>query len=328
MKRNLILTAMAVVSLLSVSCNKETAPVSQNGTSAPVVTKAYGDKTPKIVVYVETNDVNPLNVGDYILADGSQFVDIVELFAANVHKDSNGDPCIYFNDKLTPVMENIDEYIVPLQQKGIKVVLTTLGDWQNIGVANMTDSQAQKFAEILAYVVDAYGLDGIGFDDEYSGTYATISGSWGRVIAKLRALLPAGKLITVFSYGHTSQISSAQGAMIDYAYTNFTYWNGTPGISGVTKDKWAPLSVNLGNTYSSYALSEIEESARQAKEEGYGAIMNFNLRQISDVSPLPVFNAEAKGAFNSSVTVIPGGGDRPRTAGSVPGGFTISYDSL
>ena len=325
MKRNLILTAMAVVSLLSVSCNKETAPVSQNGTSAPVVTKAYGDKTPKIVVYVETNDVNPVNAGDYLLADGSQFVDIVELFAANVHKDGNGDPCIYFNDKLAPVMENIDEYIVPLQQKGIKVVLTTLGDWQNIGVANMTDSQAQKFAEILAYVVDAYGLDGIGFDDEYSGTSVIVAGSWGRVIEKLRALLPVGKLITVFSYGHTSQISSAQGAMIDYAYTNFSLWNGTPGISGVTKDRWAPMSLNLGNSYTS-SLNTIKNNAKRAKDGGYGALMNFNLRTASDVSPLPVFNAIAEGAFNSSVTIAAGGGNRPRAAAGDP--VTITYDDL
>ena len=32
----------------------------------------------------------------------------------------------------------------------------------------MNDTQTTQFAQILAYVVDRYGLDGIGFDDEYS----------------------------------------------------------------------------------------------------------------------------------------------------------------
>lgn len=326
MKTRFFFASLVAVAGMLVSCNKEISPASQNADEAtPVATKAYGDKTPKIVVYVETNDVNPLNAGDYYLADNSQFVDIVELFAANVHMDDNGDPCLYLNDKLTNVLENggVDTYIRPLQQKGIKVVLTTLGDWQNIGVANMTDSQAQKFAEILAFVVDEYGLDGIGFDDEYSGTSATVTGSWGNVIAKLHALLPADKLITAFSYNHTSQISSAQGAMLDYAYTNFTYWNGTPGISGVTKDRWAPSSYNFSNSYST---SLVQYNAQKAKNEGYGAIMFFNLRQTSDVSPLSMFNAVAKGAFDSSVTV--NGGDRARTAGSVPGGYTITYDDI
>ena len=45
----------------------------------PIVkTRAYGDKTPKVTIYVETNDVNPLNAGDYMLSDGTAYADIVE----------------------------------------------------------------------------------------------------------------------------------------------------------------------------------------------------------------------------------------------------------
>ncbi len=36
---------------------------------------------------------------------------------------------------------------------GIKVLLTVLGDWQNIGVTSMNDTQADQFATILAYAV-------------------------------------------------------------------------------------------------------------------------------------------------------------------------------
>ncbi len=108
-----------------------------------------------MVVYVETSDVNPLNAGDYTMSDGSTFIDIVELFASNIHKDGNGDPTLYFNDKLTNVLENGGSatYVSPIQEKGIKVLLTVLGDWQGIGVANMTDAQSTKFATILVYAV-------------------------------------------------------------------------------------------------------------------------------------------------------------------------------
>lgn len=328
MKVTTQLFAFAVMAVAMISCNKEMVPAPQadEEMNRPALTKAYGDKTPKIAVYVETNDVNPLNAGDYYLDDGSQFVDIVELFAANIHMDAYGDPCIYLNDKLTNVLENggVDTYVRPLQAKGIKVVLTTLGDWDEIGVANMTDAQAEIFAEILAYMVNHYGLDGIGFDDEYTGTSATVSGSFGRVISKLRPLIP-GKLITVFQYGHYNQISSSDAANIDYVYSDFGWFNEECSISGVGKSKFAPYSINLG-TYSSYMINTYKTYAAKAANEGYGALMYFNLRTTSDKSPLPVFDAMAEGAFGQGAYVS--GGDRPRTAGSVPGGFTITYDDI
>ncbi len=42
-----------------------------------------------MAVYVETNDVNPLNAIDYILVVLEKFIDILELFAANIHKETS-----------------------------------------------------------------------------------------------------------------------------------------------------------------------------------------------------------------------------------------------
>ena len=67
-----------------------------------------GTKTPKVTIYVETNDVNPLNAGDYLLSDGSAYADIVEFFAANLNKETvNGvvRPTLYLNDKMTNLLE-------------------------------------------------------------------------------------------------------------------------------------------------------------------------------------------------------------------------------
>lgn len=122
------------------------------------MTRAFGDKTPIVNIYVETNDVNPLNAGDYKLPNGKPYADIVEFFASNIHKETvNGvvRPTLYLNDKMTNLLENGGylTYVKPLQDMGIKVLLTVLGDWQNIGVTSMNDTQADQFATILAYAV-------------------------------------------------------------------------------------------------------------------------------------------------------------------------------
>ena len=329
MKTKFFFASLAAAAGMLISCNKEMTPSVQDTDETTTMTKAYGDKTPVVTAYIETNDTNPLNAGDYFDENGEPFFDIVELFASNIHKETvNGQvrPTLYLNDKLTPVLEGtgVTTYVRPLREVGIKVLLTVLGDWQGVGVANMTDTQAEQFAEILAYAVEKYGLDGIGFDDEYANySGSLVSGSFGNIITKLHAKLPADKLITVFAYGYTNQINSAAGALIDYAYTNFTYWNGTPGISGVTKGRWATIALNLGNTYRSSTLNTIRSNSKKAKDEGYGAIMTFNLRRSSEVDPMPVLQAISDGIGCGELSCD--NGNRARTAGSVSTGYTLTY---
>lgn len=327
MKLKSTLGLLVAAASVLISCSKEI-PVSEQqleSNDQTLVTKACV-ASPKIVAMVETNDVNPLNAMDYVCANGEQFFDIVELFAANIHKKTeNGQlqPTLYLNDKLAPVLEQPSQnYVSLLHGKGLKVVLTVLGDWQGIGLANMNDTQADQFAHILAYTVHQYNLDGIGFDDEYANySGALVDGSFGNIIKKLHSLLPADKLITVFAYGNINQIDAEAGAMIDYAYTNFTYWNASPDIAGVTNSHWAPSSYNLGN---SYMTAFVKSKATAAKNNGYGAIMTFNLRQKSDVNPLPVLQAISDGIGCGTVSCT--NGDRSRDAGVCPNGYEITYE--
>lgn len=331
-------------------CSCQQAEELMDAGQAEPTTRAFSTLNPKLVVYVETNDVNPLNAGDYYLgavSANNPLVSIVELFASNIHKENfvkpDGTtevrPTLYLNDKLTHVLEpeasaptttGYHKYVKGLQDKGIKVLLTVLGDWQGIGVANMTDTQADQFAAILCHVVTKYGLDGIGFDDEYSDYTSTNSTSYSRIITKLRDCLPAGKLISVFDWGYTNTISNTAGQKVDYgypgnfsAYTFETSW----GISGLTKAKWSPMALNLGNSYSSGQLDYIFSNAEKAAAQGYGAMMCFNLRPTSNRSPLPVFEAIAEGAYaNPTVTIASGGGNRTQDWTFKTGGFTITYD--
>lgn len=331
MKRNLFFAATMLLAA-AVSCQKAE-PLAETDAANAALTRAY-NMTPKITIYVETNDVNPLNAGDYLLSDGTPYASIVELFASNIHKEIVGGivrPTLYLNDKMTNLLENggTEKYIKPLQDKGIKVLLTVLGDWAGIGLANMNDTQAEQFAKILAYAVEKYGLDGIGFDDEYANySSSLVSGSFGNIITKLRGLMPADKLITVFEWGNvgSSQINATAGALIDYVYTNFSAYDTYIGVAGVTKERFAPESINLGGIFSASQIRNYGNAAYDVAENGYGAIMHFNLRTKSDRDPLKLFNAIADGAYGETVTCE--NGNRPQDWTFVPGGFTISIDDV
>ena len=324
-----LMAALVMGAGMMFSCQQAEEPTMDKAQEPVVKTRAYGDKTPTVTIYVETNDVNPLNAGDYKLPNGKPYADIVEFFASNIHKRTvNGvvEPTLYLNDKMTNLLENggAATYVQGLQAKGIKVVLTVLGDWQGIGVANMNDTQTTQFAKILAHAVEKYGLDGIGFDDEYSNySSSLINGSFGSIITKLRNLMPAGKLITVFQWGNygSSQINAAAGAQINHAYADFGY-NTYIGISGVTKDRFAPLSINLGSIAGN--VSYYGDRAYDLTEAGYGGIMHFNLRTRTDSDPLSLFNSIADGAWEETVTCE--NGNRPQDWTFVSSGYTITYD--
>lgn len=157
-----------------------------------------------------------------------------------------------------------------MQDKGIKVLMTVLGDWQGIGVANMNSRQTTQFARILAHAVEKYHLDGVGFSDSYASYEFTNGTSYSEILLKLRALMPAEKLITVFDWGYTYSINSEARACIDYAYHgafSATYFMTTPGLR-LDKNKWSPISLNQGNFYTSY-LSVLRANFAKAKSGGF-----------------------------------------------------------
>lgn len=317
MKRNLFTLAtmlFAAGALMTACTNDIESPNALNG--AQPETRAYGDKTPIVVTYNECNDCNPQNVGAYSLGDKA-FFDIAILFAANIHADADGDPCLFFNDNMTQIMGDVNKYVRPLQAKGIKVLLGILGDHVGIGVSNLTPAQATSFAKILAYAVNTYGLDGVDFDDEYSKygqngfpNYNTTS--FSNLINALRTEMPAGKLITVFDYvkdtdpsDQSSSINSTALGNLDYAW--YCYFSassfGTSRISGMPASKWSPQAINLNAAYNILTLPQIQSKSQAAKNGNYGAIMTYDLRPVSERSgTLAVLQRIATGAGYGTVT--------------------------
>jgi hypothetical protein len=134
----------------------------------------------KTAVYIEVNDHNPLNAGDYVLEDGTLLFDYVILFAANIrsrdcaletdaaHGCTESGPHVHFNENIRHLLENREKYIVPLQEKGIKVLLSLLGDHDGIGFGTMNADDRAIFIADLKKDVEYYELDGVDFDDEWA----------------------------------------------------------------------------------------------------------------------------------------------------------------
>ncbi|MFP8894997.1 endo-beta-N-acetylglucosaminidase H [Chryseobacterium sp. EZn1] len=249
--------------------------------------------SPKGICYVEVNNNNLLNAGAYKLQTSNSYLfNVVNIFAANINYDtSRGRAYLYSNNNVTKVLTNADTYIKPLQQKGMKVVLTILGNHQGAGICNFPTREAAKdFALQLANTVNTYGLDGIDFDDEYSeygnnGTGQPNDSSFVMLVQELRALLP-NKIISFYYYGPAASRLSWNGARVG---DNVNYsWNamyGTfsaPNVPPLTKAQISPAAVWMGNTSNSTTTS----LATQTKNGGYGVFMWYDLHGTNETTQL------------------------------------------
>ena len=244
-------------------------------------------KEVKNVVYFEVNDCNPMNAIEYLLEDGTPFFDAVILFAGNINYNSSED-VVYLsnNPNVTALLENSDTYLQPLRKKGIKVYLGLLGNHDAAGLAQLSDWGAQQFAAEVAAAVKEYKIDGVNLDDEYSSYpdtgnrwFTTPSASAGsRLCYELRKAfdktVPWETEVSVFQYGSIRSLTTVDGVepgeFVDFWVAN--YGGSTSPAAGMTYKQCSFTSVECNRGYI-YDVSE--ESARSAKEQGYGWCMWF-----------------------------------------------------
>ncbi|MGV9360207.1 endo-beta-N-acetylglucosaminidase H [Amycolatopsis sp. NPDC003731] len=253
------------------------------GTSAASTSAAPRKSGPITVAYVEVNNNSMLNVGKYALAqDSGNVFDIGVIFAANINYDTaTKSAYLYFNPNVQRVLDNVSTQVRPLQAKGIKVMLSILGNHQGAGFANFPSQQAAAaFAKQLSDAVVKYGLDGIDFDDEYAeygnnGTGQPNASSFVHLVTALRAAMPT-KLISLYNIGPAASRLSYGGTDIT---SKFNYaWNpyyGTWGVPNIAlpKSGLSPAAVQIAATSTSTAAS----LAQRTVNEGYGVYLTYNL---------------------------------------------------
>ncbi|MFG1907387.1 endo-beta-N-acetylglucosaminidase H [Kribbella sp. NPDC048928] len=296
MKRRTLLSALAA--------GTAAATVTATGATLPAEAARKcrrAQKTgPVTVAYVEVNDHSMLSAGKYTLANGgAQVIDVAVIFAANINYDGSN-AYLFFNDQVTNVLNNVATQVRPLQQKGIKVLLSILGNHQGAGFANFPNqAAADAFAQQLADAVNQYGLDGIDFDDEYAeygnnGTGQPNDFSFVYLVQALRAKLP-NKLITLYDIGPAADRLSYNGQSIAETF-NYA-WNPYYGTWGVPagpseKSRLSPAAISYTATSSSTTAS----LAQRTVDEGYGVFLTYNLTESDTSSYMTAFTQKLYGS--------------------------------
>ncbi len=255
--------------------------------------------------YVEVNSYSMTNVGKYVLvSNGANVFDIGIIFGANINYDlASKTAYLYFNQRTQYILDHAATEIAPLQAKGIKVLLSVLGNHQGAGFANFPDQPAAAaFARDLASATATYRLDGIDFDDEYAeyGEHgAPPANDWSFVylVQALRNDLP-DKIISMYFIGESSERLSYGGIevgdLLSYAWNpSYGTWN-VPAVPQMTKAQLAPAAIEILGTSPATATG----LAQRTMAEGYGVYLTYNLPD-TDVSQYlssftrPLYGSEA-----------------------------------
>lgn len=272
-------------------------------TSAALFFTVAAKTGPTTVAYIEVNSNNLTNVGRYTLNDGSNAFDIAIIFAANT-KWNGTDTTLYINPAITTIFDDLAHNVVPLQQQGIKVLLSILGGGEGAGVANFaSQAKAAVFAQEVTAVVNQYGLDGVDIDDEdveygCSGCTDPTSPnaqSIGWFISALREDLP-DKLITYYFIGpsstYLSEDPASVGAQLNYSYNPYYGTYNAPTVPGLVKQFLSPAAVDVTSTSTSDAAAFASSTVAQ----GYGCYMTYNLGAGNDSSYISAFTEPLYGS--------------------------------
>lgn len=222
-----------------------------------------GEDKPQGFLFFEVNSTNPLNALSFKLENGKLLWDAVVLFAANINWDAEaGRAYVNCNPNVQYLLDNNETYLQPLRKRGIKVLLGLLGNHDQTGLAQLSETGARDFAAEVAEYVYAYNLDGVNYDDEYSNSpdltnpyFAPRSmDAAARLCYETKLLMP-DKLVTVFDYG---------------------YMYGTEEVDGVDADEWIDVVVpNYGG--SAYPIGDMS----YAKCSGCAVEFNLGISSLS-----------------------------------------------
>lgn len=237
---------------------------------------------PRMVAIVEAAENDLRNIGNYMLYPYGEsrpekkrpLFDMAVIFSANMNFDEFlCKPVLFYNDDVKRILNNIDIFVRPLQDKGIKVLLSIMPNHQGIGFSNLDISNDRKmikdFAADIYNDINKYGLDGVMFDDEYADYPESVEsvqpgrpmiqmGSFHFLIKELRELMPyvegqpwkeRKNIITMYNIGLFSNAMVGERGWCLFS-------NNFDDIKA-GKNKWADVD-NLGN--------KISESRRVVRE--------------------------------------------------------------
>lgn len=266
------------------------------------IVKYIGENTEKstgikIFSCMEINHDNPLNHLNYKLKNSDKYLfDAVILFSTNVHYNHKTKKVqVSLNEKNKFLFDNVDKYVKPLQDAGIKVIfgLTPHGALDGlanpVGISNLTNDACREFALELKKFTDHYNLDGIFLDDEYGyktsdgpGDPSVLHPTWSyeassRLAFEIKKVMP-DKITAIYAFSYLGQMVSVEGKQpgdfVDYVLPDYTdNRDYSEMFKGVPKSGLGINSIDLGLWY-----FNLEDMLKEVRSRGFGANMVYGLK--------------------------------------------------
>lgn len=239
----------------------------------------------KVISFFEVNDTNPLNALCFILEESKKpLIDMVVLFSSNINYNSETERVyVHHNENVTHLLENRNKYIKPLQDRGIKVLLSILGNHDRSGISNLSDETARQFAQEIKNEVNTYKLDGVFFDDEYSkyeyssppeGFVVPSSQAAARLVYETKLAIP-DKVVSTYVYSGTHSLPGVDGKesgeFVDLGIHDYLRGDDlSDNYPGMQKSGMILYSQEFNRNYFANQ-SQIQEIV----DKGYGGTMIF-----------------------------------------------------
>lgn len=262
---------------------------------------------------MEVNDANPLgNLSFRLASSGKYLFDAVVLFSANINYNSEtGRVYVSCNENIQALLDNREKYIKPLQDHGIKVILGLLGNHDRSALTNLSDATARDFAREVKALCDAYKLDGVFYDDEYSSPITPAPAGFvepgkeaaSRLMYEIKKIQPE-RWNVVYVYGDITSLVSVDGVLpgdyVDFALHDYgRTFDLTSNYPGLPKYNMGMASQELN-----YGRTQTAEALAGFWNQGYGSHMVFSLdpnRSNFEGSQMSALRNVAKGYFNDDV---------------------------
>lgn len=235
----------------------------------------------KMMAFVEINDSDPRNWGNFVLQNSKKPVfDIIVFFAANMNYDAiKGKRYLHFNENFTPIVNNPELYIKPLQDKGIKVIFDILPNHQGVGYENFQSyEEALEFVHDVKRWTDKLGVDGWDIDEEYAKYNVRPELPWKGArsaewyMKAFKEVMP-DKILMLYEYGLDRPGGSINyNQYVDYSYSDYPWEYASQ--YGIPEEKYFSASIEASR---GTGLWNIAGRARNNVERGRQGLMIFNI---------------------------------------------------
>lgn len=267
------------------------------------VKDASGNDVDAIKIFAVPDGQTPLNALRFTLKNsGKHMVDAVVLFSGNINYDNDNQKVYFFaNDFVSYCMNNPEEMIQPFHDRGIKVIVGVMCNHDRACIAGLNEESAKMFAQEMKEVCDAYGFDGIFWDDEYCNHNPNLPGfttrsstTWSRLAYECWKLQPE-RWNVAYGYSNTASAIAIDGVQpgtyIDYVLPDYGYGmrDYSTAFPGMQRSQMGAYSIECGMSYYFRSLSYFQSM----RTNGYGAIMVFGL------NPFNQYASQQENAFRN-----------------------------